>query len=238
MRTLPMLCLLILGGCDAAAEPSDVHVVAPSGSGNQRSYAASGFDHVSLAGPDNATVSVGPAFSVRAVGDSKVLDRLVVEARDGRLLLRRKRGLPGGSGTARFLVSLPALRGAEVAGSGGMAVDHARADTFDASVAGSGDLRIGHVAARRLETSIAGSGDLHAGGTADALKVSIAGSGGLDAPGLTARRATISIAGSGGVRARVRGPATVSIMGSGSALLGAEARCSVSKMGSGSARCG
>lgn len=240
---LPALLLAACGGGASYASDGDDPGIAPTGSGNQRSYAANGFARIGLSGPDGATVRVGPGFSVTAEGDPAVLERLVVKVKDNRLLLGRKRNWGGGDagsnrGTARFTVTLPRLSGVSVAGSGDVTVDKAEADEFRAAIAGSGNLAVAALRTKTLSASIAGSGDFTAGGTAEALSASVAGSGNIEAPGLTATSADVSIAGSGNVRARVNGDAKVSIVGSGDAELGPGARCTVSKVGSGSARCG
>lgn len=240
MRHLLIVPALLLAACGGAsfASDGDGDVIAPGGSGGQRSYAASGFERIGLLGPDSATVSVGPAFSVRAEGDPAVLDRLQVKVKGDRLELSRRRdALGGGSGAARFVVTLPRIKAAAVAGSGNMTIDKAEADAFKASVAGSGDLAIGALRTGALDASIAGSGNFSATGLAERLDASVAGSGNFDGPGLVSTSADVSIAGSGRVRARVNGEASVSIVGSGDAELGPQARCTVSRVGSGRARC-
>lgn len=234
---LPALLLAACGGGASFASDGDGEGIAPTGNGNQRSYAATGFERIGLSGPDSATVQVGPAFSVRAEGDPAVLDRLQVKLKDNRLSLGRKRG-SSGSGSARFVVTLPRLTGAAVAGSGDLNIDRAEAEAFKASLAGSGNLSIGQLRVKELDASVAGSGNLTASGSTELFDASIAGSGNIEAAGLTSTSADVSIAGSGSVRARVNGDAKVSIAGSGDAELGPKARCKTSRVGSGNARCG
>lgn len=240
MRHLLIVPALLLAACGGAsfASSDDGDAIDPAGSGGQRSYPASGFERIGLFGPDSATIEVGPAFSVRAEGDPAVLDRLQVKVKGDRLELGRKReSMGGGGGAARFVVTLPRLKAAAVAGSGNMAINKAEADEFKASIAGSGDLSIGALRTGLLDASIAGSGDFSASGTAEHLDASVAGSGNFDGAGLASTSAEVSIAGSGRVRARVNGQADVSIVGSGDAELGPQARCKVSRVGSGRAHC-
>lgn len=243
MRHLLIVPALLLAACGASSSANggeaDGDVVAPQGTGSQRSYAATGFQRIGLSGPDSAIVQIGPAFSVRAEGDPEVLDRLEVKLKGDRLSIGRKRDWTGTSrGSARFIITAPRLTGVGVAGSGDMRIDRVQVETFKASVAGSGNLAIGAVQAQLLDASVAGSGDLTTGGAAERLEVSIAGSGNVEAPGLVARSAKVSIAGSGRVLARVNGDAKVSIAGSGAVDLGPQARCNVSKVGSGGVHCG
>lgn len=232
--------LLFATACSASADNGEPL----SGVKGSRAFAASGFNAVSLRGPDNVIVKVGGAESVSAVGDQAILDRLEIEVVDGTLRVGRKKKdgmMSWGSserGSATVTVTLPALKGASIAGSGDMNVDRVETASFDGSIAGSGSLSIGSLAASSVDFSIAGSGDAHvAAGKADSLDISIAGSGDFDAGALAARTADISVAGSGGVKAGVSDAADVSIIGSGDVELFGNARCSVSKIGSGDVRC-
>lgn len=232
--------LLLASACSASADNG----ASPSGVKGSRSFAASGFDTVSLRGPDNVIVKVGGRESVSAVGDQAALDRLEIEVVDGTLRVGRKKkdGIiswgHNDRGSATVTITLPALKGANIAGSGDMNVDRVEGASFDGSIAGSGSLDIASLAANAADFSIAGSGNARiGGGTADSLDVAIAGSGNFDATRLAARTADISIAGSGGVKAGVSDVADVSIIGSGDAELFGNAKCKVSKMGSGNVRC-
>jgi hypothetical protein len=231
---------LLVGACNMAAE-------AQEGSGGgpraQRSFNVAGFDAVSVAGPHDVIVTVGPQFSVRAEGDAETLDRLDIRVEGGNLKVGTKRdhwkiGWSRDRPKTIIYVSLPAIRGASIAGSGDMRVDRVRSDRFAASIAGSGDLQVGQLRAADTKFSIAGSGGITASGNAERANISIAGSGDVNLQGLEIRRAEVSIVGSGGVSARAMETADVSIMGSGDVVLTGPARCNVSKHGSGSVRCG
>jgi hypothetical protein len=225
---------LALSACAAEAQEGDARLT-------QRNFALADFDSVSLAGPHNVVVTVGPAFAVRAEGPADVLDRLEVEVKNGSLEIRQKKGKWRWSrnhGPTTVYVSLPALRAAAIGGSGDMKIDRVEGSRFAASIGGSGDMSIGSVRVEDASFSIAGSGAITAAGTAARSSVSVAGSGDMALQGLEARTASVSIVGSGDVRARATETADVSIMGSGDVTLTGTARCSVNKMGSGSVRCG
>lgn len=245
MRLLMVLAALPIAACGSVAMGNDGAARAPaSGSGDARSFQIAGFDAVDLRGADDVEVRVGPGFSVRAVGPSAELDKLEIVKEGSTLKVGRIRqdGFNWGGHRdgkeVKVYVTLPALKGASVAGSGDMTVDRVAGDALDASVAGSGDLTIGQLAVASAALSIAGSGDMELAGRADRIKVSIAGSGSVDGERLKASAAAVSIAGSGDLRADVAGDATVSLMGSGDVDLGAGARCTTTKMGSGEVRCG
>ena len=198
------------------------------GQRSQRSFDLAGFDAVSLAGPHDVIVTVGPRHSVRAEGDPETLDRLKIEVDGSNLKIGMERGNWGGwkrDGAKTLIhVTLPAIRAAAIAGSGDMRVDRVESDRFAASIAGSGDLQIGSLRARDADFSIAGSGGITASGSAESADISIAGSGDVNLEGVEIRTASVSIVGSGDVRARAMETANVSIMGSGEVDLTGTAR--------------
>ncbi len=238
MRTIVMAALLPLAACGNMGG-DDGGGIAGTGTGDARSYAASGFTQVSLAGSDDVDVRVGPAFSVRAEGKSDVLDRLKIEQKGDTLSIGRRNG--GGlfqSGSAKVFITMPAITGANLAGSGDLTVDRAQGEELKAKLAGSGTMTFAQIAVGRADFAIAGSGDIDVAGTARRLGVSIAGSGNVEGKELTAQEADVKVMGSGNVTARVKGPATVRAMGSGDVDLGPDARCDSKDAGSGDVRCG
>jgi hypothetical protein len=241
MRTAALLLIAPLAACSFGVDARESGGIQPSGSGTSRIYAVSGFDKIGLAGADDAVVTVGPAFSVRAEGPSEELDRLRIDKNGDTLEIGRKRNSFGWSasrGKVTVHVTLPALSGASLSGSGDMRVDRVSGGSFAGEAAGSGHLTLDRMAVDAASFSIAGSGTVTGAGTARSLQIDIAGSGELQAAGLTAARAKVNIAGSGSARASVVGDAEVSLLGSGDADLGPKARCHVSKLGSGEAHCG
>jgi len=208
----------------------------------QRSYQVGPFQEIEVAGPYDVQVRTGAGPSVSASGPEKIMERLIVEVKGDKLLIhpRREKGwfASWSNGTATIQVTAPALRAAAIAGSGGMAIDQVKGDSFNASVAGSGDLDVDAIDVQTLKLSIAGSGELRArSGQARTADYSIAGSGDIDARGIRSEAAEVSIAGSGNVAAQATGTADVNIMGSGDVELTGGAKCSVSKAGSGDVRC-
>ena len=167
---------------------------------------------------------------------------LEVEVKDGILVIRHKSrmGFSWGSGHGKVTldVTVPSLRGAELAGSGDINIDKVAGDSFNGAIAGSGNLKLAKVEVGKLKLSIAGSGNASAGsGRAKSAEYEIAGSGGIDAKGVAVETAAVSIAGSGDVAGQASTTASVDIMGSGNVEMTGGAKCTVSKAGSGSARC-
>lgn len=209
----------------------------------QRSFEVGSFDRIEVAGPYEVEVRTGGQPSVRATGAERDVERMAVEVRDGKLVIHpRKRTMSFGWSRREKVVvtvTVPALRGAEIAGSGGISVDRVAVDSFEGGVAGSGGLRLGQVDAKQLKLAIAGSGGIQAAkGRAGNAEYEIAGSGGIEAGGVVAETASIDIAGSGNVRANATRSATVDIAGSGDVNVTGGAKCTVSKAGSGNVNCG
>jgi hypothetical protein len=214
-----------------------------AGPATTRNYQVRAFDRLEVAGPYDVTVTTGSASSVRASGGERAIERMVVEVKGRTLSIHTKKrsGLNFGwsnSHPVKLTVTVPALVGTEIAGSGDVTVNKIAGDSFEAGVAGSGNLRLGEINVKRLRAEIAGSGEIHAGrGRAGAAKYEIAGSGDIDGTGVSAETAAVSIAGSGNVSVHATGTATVDIAGSGDVRVTGGAKCSISKAGSGNVQC-
>jgi len=209
-----------------------------------RNYPVGAFRQLEVAGPFDVEVRTGPNPAVSASGSEKLLERTVVEVKGDRLIIRterRKGWFRGGwssKGKARFVVTVPELSAATIAGSGDIRVDKVRGQSFEGTIAGSGGLGIGTVEVEMLKLSIAGSGDARAAaGKAQNAEYEIAGSGGVEAGGIATQALKVSIAGSGNVRAQAARTADVDIVGSGDVVVTGGAKCNVSKAGSGDVRC-
>jgi hypothetical protein len=233
--------MLGMAAAIAAAGCSKAHSEG-AGAAGERNYPVANFDRIELAGPYDAVVRIGGAPSVHAKGDERMLERLVVEVKDGRLQIHPRQshriGWPSSRGKVALAITVPSLRGADIAGSGDIRIDRVVGDGFEGGIAGSGDLRVERIEVGTLKLSIAGSGGVHAlSGRATQARYEIAGSGAIDAKGVQTETAAVSIAGSGGVNAHAAKTAAISIMGSGDANVTGGAKCTVSKAGSGQARC-
>jgi hypothetical protein len=226
-----------LAGCQ-------VHAQEGTGPTVNKNYNVGNFSEIEVAGPYDVEVRTGAKASVAARGGEKLLERTVVEVRGGKLVIRPENNHNffhwgwGNNGKAHFTVTVPALNGASIAGSGDIKVDKVAGQAFEGSVAGSGGIDVAAMNVQQLKLSIAGSGGVKAGtGTAQSAEYEIAGSGDIDAGSVQAQSLKVSIAGSGGVKAHSSGTADVDIMGSGNVDVAGGAKCNVSKAGSGNVRC-
>lgn len=237
MRGAILIPVLLLGACSAGGATET------SGRKGSRDFQVGAFEQISLTGSSNVVVTVGGAPSVRAEGDTALLEKLEIRVENGTLRIGYKKGnwsfgWRKDHGPVTVHVTAPSLTGAEVAGSGDMKIDKVEGGDFKGEIAGSGEIQLASLRARNASFAIAGSGGVTATGTAETADFDIAGSGDVNAGGLRVKRAKVSIAGSGNVETQATETANVDIMGSGDAIVTGGAKCSVNKMGSGDVRCG
>lgn len=241
MRSIVFASVLALGACNVSADAQDN--ADTSTTRVQRSFEVGSFDSVSLGGPHNVVVQVGPAASVRAEGPAAELDRLKIEVRGGALEIGTRKDKSrtihiGRTPPVTIYVTTPTLKAAAIGGSGDMRIDKVEGAKFSAAVGGSGDITIDALKVGTASFSVAGSGGIKAAGSAGKADISVVGSGDVDVGDVETRSASVSITGSGDVKTRAMETADVSIMGSGDVTVSGPAKCSVSKMGSGDVRCG
>lgn len=228
--------VLLLGACQASGHADEARQTA------QRSFAVGAFDRIALAGSHDVIVTVGGAPSVRAEGDAEALERLEIGVEGGQLRIgnRGRSGWSwfGGHRGITVHVTVPALAGASIAGSGDMRIDRVEGPRFAAAITGSGDMDIANMRVGEASFSVTGSGGIAAAGTAQRSSASVTGSGDLDLGRLEAASATIALAGSGDISLRATETAAIELRGSGDVTVGGPARCSISKSGSGDVHCG
>ena len=241
-RLIPVLAISAIAAFASACHSNGSAETRDAGPAVDRTFAVGAFDRIAVSGPYDVKVLSGGQPGVTARGGQAILDETEVVVENGVLEIRpkdrkRNRWHWGKDSQVRMTVNASAIRGATIAGSGGIDLDRATGPEFKGEVAGSGDLAVGAIETNSAAFAIAGSGGVRAGGTVAKLDISIAGSGDVDLSALTATDASVSIAGSGNVRTRATGTANVSVLGSGDVEVTGGAKCTVSKNGSGDVRC-
>jgi hypothetical protein len=201
-RLIPILAIGAVAALASACHSNGGAETRDAGPAVDRTYAIGAFDRIAVSGPYDIKVVSGGQPGVTARGGAAILDATDVVVEDGVLKIRPKerkgnRWRWGRDGQVRMTVNASAVRGATIAGSGGIDLDRASGPDFKGEVAGSGDLAIGTVEANAAAFAIAGSGGVRAGGTVSKLEVSIAGSGDVDLTG--GAKCTTSKVGSGNV---------------------------------------
>jgi len=239
MRTIFLLsAAALVTACHAAGNAEGTGPVV------QRDFPVAGaFDKIALSGSPDVVVTVGAAASVRAEGEAEMLDRLEITNENGQLHigLRDTNGSWFDWGHHRGItihVTLPAIAGASIAGSGNMRIDRVQGPAFAGSVTGSGDMNLAAVTADQASFTVTGSGDITAAGRARQATASVTGSGDLHLAQLETEAATLAVAGSGGIGIRATQTAAIELRGSGDINVAGPARCTISKSGSGDVHCG
>ncbi|MDO7837064.1 head GIN domain-containing protein [Sphingobium sp. HBC34] len=245
-RPLPLLALalsglvLSTGACSRTDQSpaADATVQSP-----QNWTMLKDFDAIEATGPDDVSVTIGSAFSVRADGDAKAIGDLDIQVKGGKLLIGRKSkgdwnwGRKDGDKGATVHVTMPAITAADLTGAGDFSLDKATGDRLALSLTGAGDFHVGAVTLKMLEVDITGAGSVKIAGAAERAKLSITGAGDIDAEALKVSTADISIMGAGDIDIASDGQVAIDIMGPGDVTVKGKAQCTTKGMGPGEARC-
>jgi hypothetical protein len=217
-----------------------VFATACTASAAERSFPVTGFQRIAASGSEDVMVATGRAASVVAIGPQDRLDRLDIRVEGDTLKIGHKTGVSmnWGKDDVVIHVTMPALTGVALSGSGDLSADKGSGPAFSVSLAGSGDVRIAEIETQSAAFSTNGSGDIAGAGRCTAAKISISGSGDIDVGGLKCADLDVRIAGSGDVSGYASRMANVRISGSGDVRIAGGGKCQSSKSGSGSVSCG
>lgn len=247
----PLLTLALL----ASAVPT------PALAQDARSFAAAGFDRIAVRGCDTIVIAFGARFSVSARGEAGSLAAIGVGVRGGVLSVTRAAGSCDSRArkpAATITITLPALKGLEVGGTGSVRTGAIDGPVFEARLAGTGNLTIAGLRATRavidrsgtgtatlngvrvakLSLSLSGTGRIVADGRADALAIAAGGTGHVDTSTLTAGGLSVDASGTATVRAQVSGPAGIDAGGIARVTVTGRPQCSVTKSGLARVTCG
>lgn len=174
------------------------------------------YDGLKAAGPMDFKLVQGTEGKITIQGDSNLMEYIITEVKDGKLVVRSKKGV-NHKPTKTIVVTVPyqSISSVSLAGSGDVENSGTiKANDFKVALAGSGDIDL-KVDADSLESSIAGSGDIQLSGSTGSLETKIAGSGDFDGSSLDSKDVDVKIAGSGDVNVVCNGTLKVRISGSG-----------------------
>ena len=217
-------------GCAALA-------IASAAPAAERNFSVTGFDRVRLDGPYRVRLTTGVAPFARASGARAGLDGISVEVQ-GRTLVIRKNpsswgGYPGESpGPIEIEVGTHELTAVWVNGSGALAVDAARAQSFDLSLQGAGSVAIGRLSVDRLRVGLTGTGSVVLGGNAAEATAIVRGTASLDGSALTVKDATVGAEGAAIVKLTATNTAKVDTQGTASVEFGGGPSCTIRAYGS------
>lgn len=218
-------------------------LLAGTASAAEKRYGLTSFEAIEV----NADVAVevvsrAPVGAV-ASGPQDALDRLVVEARDGKLVIgeRRfagdeKRRAPRGAAVVR--VNAANLSAATLSGAGSLQIDRLKGQRAMVGLRGPGRLTVGQIAADRLQVAMIGNGTMMLGGTAKTAQMTLSGAGAVDAGTLAVDELISDSEGAGDHILRAVRSAAITSRGIGKTVVLGRPVCTVRNVGSGSVTCG
>ena len=203
----------------------------------QRNFTVTDFNRVRVDGPYKVRLTTGIAPFARATGGLAALDAIDIDVQGQTLVVRKNSSSGGGyqgqsPGPIEITIGTHDLTAAWLNGSGALAIDKAKAQSFDLSVGGSGSVAIGHLEADRLRVNVSGTGSAVVGGSAAQVAAIVRGTASFDASALTSKDATISVDGQSIVKLNATNTAKVDTWGSATVELSGGPSCTVRASGS------
>jgi len=218
-------------------------IVATQVSQSQTTYTekrqASGFDEVAFAVAGEAFITLGKEYRVELEGDKSYIDEIITEVVGGELRIRKEKWFDSGNKRVIVRITMPALDGISVSGSGRVTVNEPLVgNELEVSISGSGKANLRDVALGEVECAISGSGSLNVSGQGaiKKLEISISGSGDYMGEGTRIGILDARISGSGSCNCHVTEMLKASISGSGSVLYSGSPKIDAAVSGSGKVR--
>ncbi|MCO6475320.1 MAG: DUF2807 domain-containing protein [Phaeodactylibacter sp.] len=195
-----------------------------------------GFNAIDFATSGEVYLSQGEGWAVKVESHQNIIDNLKAEVSGETLQLGFDKSVSSYE-SLKFYITMPALTGLNIAGSGDVIGETAftGGENTEVNIAGSGNVKL-RLEAGYIDVSIAGSGDIQLEGTAEAVEVNIMGSGSVKADKLSTKTAEVSIAGSGDCTIDATESLEASIAGSGDVYYLGEPEVESSIAGSGSVK--
>lgn len=209
----------------------------------EKRYGLTSFEAIEVNADVVVEVTTRAPVSAIATGPQGELDRLVLEARDGRLVISEKkyagdeeRASPQGVVTIR--INAANLRSATLAGAGSLTIDRLRGARVAVGLRGPGALAVGEIAADRLDVAMVGNGSVTLAGKAKAGQMTLSGANRLDAGRLVVDDLVSDSEGAGDHVLSAVKTAAITARGIGQTVVLGRPACTVRNIGSGSVTCG
>ncbi len=178
------------------------------------------YDEISVGGWFDTEIVDGEEGSVTLKGEENLLEYIITEVKDGKLVVKVKNGInlqPSSWFNGGITVSIPVeeISSLSMSGSGdleGRTVLKAR--DMSARLSGSGDMDIA-IEAENLDVTVSGSGDMNLEGAVQNLKVQISGSGDIHAYNLQANHVDALVSGSANIEVTAKESLRARVSGSG-----------------------
>lgn len=229
--------------CLRWAVPAAVLFAAGPASAAEKRYGLTNFEAIEVNADIVVEVTTRAPVSAVATGPQDALDRLVVEARNGRLIVSErkfagdeKRRAPHGAVTLR--VNAAGLRSAMLGGAGALQIDRMKGAHVTIGLRGPGSLTVGAVSADRMSVSMIGNGAMTLAGSAKLGELKLSGAGMLDAGRLTIDALASDSEGAGDHILNATKTAAITSRGIGKTVVLGRPVCTVRNIGSGTVTCG
>ena len=211
--------------------------------GAEKRYGLTSFETIDVSADVMVEVVTRAPVSAVATGPQDALDRLSVEARDGKLVISErqfagdeKRRGPRGPVTVR--VNAANLRAATLSGAGSLQIDRLKGQRAMVGLRGPGRLIVGQISADRLQVATIGNGTMTLAGAAKNAQMTLSGAGAVDAGALSVDELISDSEGAGDHILRAVKSAAITSRGIGKTVVLGRPVCTVRKIGSGSVTCG
>ncbi len=218
-------------------------LAAGSASGAEKRYGLTSFEAIDVTADVTVEVVTRAPVSAVATGPQDALDRLSVEAANGRLVISErqfagdeKRRGPRGPVTVRVYAAN--LRSATLAGAGSLQIDKLKGQRAMVGIRGPGRLIVGQISADRLQVAMIGNGTMTLAGAAKNAQMTLSGAGMVDAGALTVDELISDSEGAGDHILRAVKSAAITSRGIGKTVVLGKPVCTVRNVGSGSVTCG
>jgi hypothetical protein len=214
----------------------DLNAITGKGSIVTENRNAKDFTSIELQTAADVEIVKGNSFSVSASDYENLIQYLVVEVIDNRLIIKKKPNSPNSwNSKAKVMVTLPdPLYSMKLSGSGNMRVRSAFNDLGVLALSGSGNIELkSDCRLKKLEAQISGSGNMYGTGTVEDLYTKISGSGNIHFADLKAKSGNCTVSGSGNVYVFVENRLDAYLSGSGDIVYSGTPSVNSHKSGSG-----
>ncbi|MBE1527350.1 hypothetical protein GGC65_001806 [Sphingopyxis sp. OAS728] len=209
----------------------------------EKRYGLTSFEAIDVSADVTVEVVTRAPVSAVASGPQEALDRLSVEADNGRLVISQrqfagdeKRRGPRGPVVVR--VNAANLNSATLAGAGSLQIDKLKGQRAMVGLRGPGRLTVGQIGADRLSVAMVGNGTMTLGGAAKNAQITLSGAGAVDAGALAVDELISDSEGAGDHILRAVKSAAITARGIGKTVVLGKPVCTVRNVGSGSVTCG
>jgi len=226
----------------AAMATMTLLAIGPASAAEKR-YGLTSFEAVEVLADVAVEVTARAPVSAIATGPQDALDRISVEARDGRLVISERkfagdeaRRAPRGAVTIR--INAANLRSATLVGAGSLQIDRLKGTRVAIGLRGPGRLTVDTVSSDRLSVAMIGNGAIKLGGQVKQAQMTLSGAGSLDAAALSVDALTSDSEGAGEHMLRAVKSAAINARGVGKTVVLGKPVCTVRNIGSGTVTCG